>query len=187
MRRTTLLLFVFILILHPICHAQTHSTAGGYSIRHYGVKSYGMHPRNFYIAQDNREIMYFGNAYGLIEYDGKTWKDINLPDGNSGLSITLAKNGTLYVGAFNELGYLKPNQSGHLVYHSLYDKIPKTQQLNRDILQIIESTEGILFQSELGIHIYKNDTFQTIQPSTKGNLFSYLQKKPGRVVVQVFL
>ncbi len=143
-----------------------------------------MHPRNFFIAQDKREVLYFGNAYGLLEYDGKNWRGINLPNGNSGLSLLRAKNETLYVGAFNELGYLKADDSGNLTYQTLYDKIPEAKRFNRDIVTIVEGEGGVIFHTELGLHLFKNDTFQTIEPSVKGNLFTYVQKIDHTILVQ---
>lgn len=169
----------------PVCIvAQTNNTAGGYAIRHYGVKSFGMHPRNFFITQDKREVMYFGNAYGLLEYDAKNWRGINLPNGNSGLSLCTTSQDIIYVGGFNELGYLKSDPHGLLIYESLYDKIPATLHFNRDIQNIVETTEGIVFHSELGLHIFKNNAFNTIEPSVKGNLFTYIQKTDDAIYVQ---
>lgn len=176
---------LFLLLLLPACcSAQTNNTAGGYAIRHFGVKSFGMHPRNFCIVQDQREVMYFGNAYGILEYDAKNWRGINIPNGNSGLSLCLAKNNTFYVGGFNDLGYLKPNPSGLLIFQSLYDKIPKPQQFNRDIQKVVEGKEGIIFHSELGLHLLKNNVFKTIEPSAHGNLFTYIQQIDDAVYVQ---
>jgi len=143
-----------------------------------------MHPRNFFIAQDKREVMYFGNAYGILEYDGKNWRGINLPFGNSGLSLLHSKNEKIFVGAFNELGYLQPDASGRLTYQTLYDKIPEAKRFNRDIANIVEEKESVVFQTELGLHLFKNDTFQTIEPSVKGNYFTYLKKIDHTIFVQ---
>ncbi|MDB5255750.1 MAG: hypothetical protein JWM14_445 [Chitinophagaceae bacterium] len=128
--------------------------------------------------------MYFGNAYGVMEYDAKNWRGINLPNGNSGLSLYLSPHDTMYVGGFNELGYLKSDTSGLLVYKSLYDKIPKAQQFNRDIQNIVEAPEGIMFHSELGLHVFKNNTFKTLEPTVSGNLFTYIQKVNTTIYVQ---
>jgi ligand-binding sensor domain-containing protein len=142
-----------------------------------------MHPRNFNITQDKREVLYFGNAYGLLEYDGKNWRGINLPNGNSGLSLLYSTNETLYVGAFNELGYLKADGSGRLSYQTLYPKIPETKRFNRDVVNIVEEKDRVIFYTELGLHLFKNDTFQTITPLSKGGLFTYLQKINGTIYV----
>lgn len=143
-----------------------------------------MHPRNFYITQDKREVLYFGNAYGLLEYDGKTWRGINLPNGNSGLSLLYSHHEKLYVGAFNELGYLKADASGNLTYQTLYGKIPEAKRFNRDIVNIVEGEEQVVFHTELGLHLFKNDTVQTIEPAVKGNLFTYVQKVDHTIFVQ---
>jgi signal transduction histidine kinase len=82
-------------------------------------KEYRAGTQNWAIVEDHRGVMYFGNGRGVLEYNGETWNLIKLKNESSVRSLAVSKNGTVYVGGFNELGYLQPNSIGELSYISL--------------------------------------------------------------------
>jgi hypothetical protein len=43
-------------------------------IRYYSPKEYKSDNCNHSIVQDNRGVMDFGNATGILEFDGNTWR-----------------------------------------------------------------------------------------------------------------
>jgi len=55
-------------------------------------KDYGAEPSNWAIVQDDRGVMYFGNANGILEYDGVSWRLIQFP--NKSVCRSLAKCST---------------------------------------------------------------------------------------------
>jgi hypothetical protein len=48
-------------------------------VKVYSSKVYKAGATNWYINQDKRGVMYFGNEKGLLEYDGISWRKIDLP------------------------------------------------------------------------------------------------------------
>jgi hypothetical protein len=164
--------------------AQIQTTAGGFAMRHYGVKSYGTHPRNFYITQDDRDMMYFGNAYGVLEFDGKNWRNIGLSNGNSGLSLLFTKDKRLMVGSLNELGYLKSNLVGRLEYASLTTKLPKSNRLFGPFHGIYEHQDDIIYHSNSGLYIYKKDKFSCVPASSMQHCIEYVKKIGDDLYVQ---
>ena len=164
--------------------AQNQSTAGGYLMEHYGVRTYGMHPRNFHITQDNRGIMYFANAYGVLEYDGKYWNNISLPNGNSGLSLALNKSGNVFVGSYNELGFLNIDAIGKNKYQSSFQNISTTQNNIGGVEYIIPYENQMLYCSLNGIYTLKDDKYKSVYPSNKNNVFQFVNKINHVVYVQ---
>ena len=45
--------------------------------QYYSPTEYKSGTQNWCIAQDNRGVMYFGNALGVLEYDGDSWRLIS--------------------------------------------------------------------------------------------------------------
>lgn len=183
MNLNILFLFFILFLLRSTSYAQEYTTAGGYAVKNYGVKNYGMHPSNYYITQDHKGILYFGNAYGLIEYDGTSWRKINIRNGGSGLSMMLSPNGYMHVGSYNELGYLAHDNAGTKTYKSLYPKITLPEQNIGGIQHVITNEGNVLYQSYAGLYIYKNDTFNIIKPQT-GNGFLYSKKINNTIYIQ---
>lgn len=87
-------------------------------IRNFMPRDYKAHSQNWAITRDERGVMYFGNSYGVLEYDGITWNLIRVPN-QIVRSLACADNGTIYAGSADDFGYLKRERDGRLVYTSL--------------------------------------------------------------------
>lgn len=114
------------------------------------------------IKQDKKGIMYFGNSYGISIFDGTNWQIIKLRNNSSVRSMSISKNGNVYVGGMDELGYLKPDGSGILKYHSLHDKIPEEFQDFGVVNDIFILKDDIVFLCDANIFILQNDTIRLI-------------------------
>ncbi len=183
MRRSFLFFSLTIFFFANYADAQVHHTAGGYTTLHYGVKSYRMHPRNFAISQSEKELMYFGNAYGVIEYDGNGWKNIPLPNGNSGLSFGLGPNKKLYVGSYNELGFLSSDSTGSTIYQSLYNKIPTDENKIGTVRDIFFNKEAVIYFSQTGLYCYQTN-FEIIHPTVENDGFAFAKQVGQTIYVQ---
>jgi hypothetical protein len=93
----------------------------------YTPAEYGLQPQNWSILQDKRGIIYIGNQGGLAEYDGVSWRKIQIPN-RTVRSLTIDDKGIIYVGGKNEIGYLKSDSMGALKYISLLDHIDEKQK-----------------------------------------------------------
>ncbi len=87
-------------------------------IKNYSRKDYAEHPQNWAVVQDKRGVIYVGNNGGLLEFDGTSWRLIEIPNGPV-RSMTVDDTGTIYIGGYNEIGFLKPTPNGSLKYESL--------------------------------------------------------------------
>ncbi len=183
MKSNILLFFFLLLLLNSLGRAQDYTTAGGYAVKNYGVKNYGMHPSNYYITQDDKGILYFGNAYGLMEYDGTNWRKINISNGGSGLSMARSPNGSMHIGSYNELGCLTNNTVGTSIYESYYPKLPATEQNIGGIQQVIPHGDKMMYQSYSGLYLYNKNTFEVIKPHA-GGCFIYSKKIKNNIYVQ---
>src|SRR5690554_669112 len=83
-----------------------------------GIQSWG-------ITQDNREIIYIANNFGLLEFDGVTWNIYPVKNGTKVRSVHIGTNDRIYVGSQADFGFFSPNAVGTLIYHSLADSLPK--------------------------------------------------------------
>lgn len=64
--------------------------------------------------------MYFGNTdKGILEYDGKTWRQIPIPNNSIVRSLVKDDEGTIFVGAVGDFGYLEPDIQGAMKFVSL--------------------------------------------------------------------
>ncbi|MGY3054923.1 hypothetical protein ACVWYG_003132 [Pedobacter sp. UYEF25] len=163
--------------------------AFGYDIKSIGVpfienfpKSlYGSGNQNWSVTKDSKGIMYFGNAEGLLTYDGTYWQRYLMPNRQIVRAVAAGKNGKIYVGSFGEFGYwaLKSNK---FTYHSLTGLLPKGLALNDEIWKIYIDKDRVLFQSFFKIIIYQDNKLSVIKAPSS---FLFLHQLGNRFLVEV--
>jgi signal transduction histidine kinase/ligand-binding sensor domain-containing protein len=125
------------------------------------------HFQNWTIIQDDRGVMYIGNGYGILEYDGSKWRLI--PNTNKSFATSFAKDSTgrIYVGCAAEFGYLEPDSKGDMQFISLLEQVPGADRGFTSVNKVIALKEGILFQARERIFLF------TPVPAAKGEKESW--------------
>ena len=70
--------------------------------------------------QDRRGVLYFGTNAAVLEFDGVSWRRIQIGE-NAGSVRALAidDNDRIWVGSVGSFGYLAPDAGGVLKYVSI--------------------------------------------------------------------
>ena len=89
----------------------------------YPSEVYNDEEQNWAVVQDNRGFIYVANYQAVLEYDGTTWRLIEIPNAAYVYSLALGDDGVLYVGATNQFGYIAPDSIGNLAYKSLSEQV----------------------------------------------------------------
>jgi ligand-binding sensor domain-containing protein/DNA-binding CsgD family transcriptional regulator len=169
------LVLLFTGLLSPMAFAQVKNM-GTPHIINYPKKDYNAATQNWSITQDARGFMYFGNSSGLLEFDGKRWRLYSLPDHFMYRSVFVAANGNIFIGLMNDFGIMVPNEKGILVFESIARKFPEIATSFNDIWKIVETTEGIYFQSKNKIFLFRNDNLEVILPQKEFNFLFKVNK-----------
>ena len=141
-------------------------------VRNYTKSQYGGATQNWAIAQDHKGILYYGNTYGLLEYNGADWKLHTDPEINMVRSVFADNNGKIYTGSFEEFGYWQRNSFGELYYTSISQDLADQEAIsNATIWRILRCGEHIFLHSFVKIFvcdgekiIHSIDTEQTFLP-----------------------
>jgi signal transduction histidine kinase/DNA-binding response OmpR family regulator/ligand-binding sensor domain-containing protein len=115
-------------------------------LQNYSTSDYGHQPQNWAILQDKRGFIYASNNGGVLEYDGKTWRMIDVPN-LTVRSMTSDDEGKIYIGGINEIGFLKPSTKGKLRYVSLIGHLKEQQKKFSTIYKAHSTHEGIYFRA----------------------------------------
>jgi serine phosphatase RsbU (regulator of sigma subunit) len=148
-------------------------------ISNFTIDDYGHDyaPDNHGITQDESGVMYFGNTGNILAFDGTRWEEIHVPTTRVTRSLYTAKDGTIYVGMMGDFGYLSIDSLGSYEYQSLVDSTLRVTKAFQDIWSIIETSEGIFFQSEEQIFHYTEDDIRLLpMPSTVHTAFKVNDK-----------
>lgn len=117
--------------------AQTFKREGTYAIKTYTSEDYKASEQNWAVIQNNDGIVYVGNSTGILEFDGVRWKTITLPNQRIVRNFTKDSKGRIYVGGYNEIGYIEADSAGNSNYVSL---IPKLDEKHKQVYHIFRST-----------------------------------------------
>ena len=144
--------YLFIYLIQCIAAvAYTQSTVGLPSILHYTKLTYNGGLQNWDIKQGKNGLMYFANNEGLLSYDGVNWIIYPLPNKTIVRSIEIARDGKIYVGGQDELGYFEPNKQGLLKYHNLVPSLPVSSQSFGDVWKLCQLGNDIYCRTKLQI------------------------------------
>ena len=156
------ILLTFFLLLPVLLQAQIKNI-GTPSIINHSRTSTGSGTQNWAITQSNSGFLYFGNNDGILEFDGTNWNIYPVPNASVVRSV-LAVGDTIYAGAFDQIGFLAPDNNGHLKWHSLNHLIPDKYARFSEIWHIHATTNRVIFQSFLYIFIYEDNEIKVIEP-----------------------
>jgi serine phosphatase RsbU (regulator of sigma subunit) len=163
MKKTFLILF-FLTSLSCCLPQRTTYKINYYSPRDYGK---GREATNLACVQSKNGVLYFGNAGGLLQYDGVSWSFIPVKNQSVWIeSLAVSDENVIYVGAQSEFGYLAPDESGRLSYISLSDQLTNNQKSFSSIIRLWTWKNNVAFQFEEAIFLYSNGKLTTILPET---------------------
>ena len=165
---TFLSLPIFLLLIAFVGMAQMPT----FRISNYNQRDYGrmQEAQNWAVVQDNLGLMYFGNANGVLEYDGNTWSFIPVKNGTYVTALACDSKNRIFVGTQQDFGYLTQDKKGQLVFKSLYNPEDQAMPQFSTIRKIYVNNKSIFFQSEEALFVYENDQIISIEPETSFHL-----------------
>jgi serine phosphatase RsbU (regulator of sigma subunit)/ligand-binding sensor domain-containing protein len=178
-------LLLFFTLSFSLCFSQGQPAVpnqiGMPFIRNFLPKDYHAGVANWAVVQDKRGVMYFGNDNGILEYNGIDWRLIKTANNSSVFSLSIDEDGRIYVGGLRTFGMLRPDSTGLLQYQSLthlidFQKVPFEQ-----VWSIKTNKEGVIFQTDESLFIYKDDKITIVPPTT---YFTFVYEVHGKCYVQ---
>ncbi len=177
-----ILFFLFIQITCSPLVAQTApqrelQSLGTPLIQNFLPKEYSTSLQNWAITQSLDGLIYIGNNNGVLEYDGISWRLIQV-NGTTVRSLkTDPETGRIYVGVIGDFGYLGPDEYGNLSYYSLLDKIPEIDKDFADIWNIHITSKGIIFHSMQKMFRYDGNSIKAWYPKKRFHFSFQLEER----------
>ena len=177
----------FLLLL--LCLFATINTTFGDDIKSIGVPYIQNYTKDIYlsgnqnwsIAKGKNGVMYFGNAQGLLVFDGKYWKQYEMPNRQIVRAVATDASGKIYTGSYGDFGYWSIKNK-RLSYTSLKTLVPGKKELTSEIWKIYHDGDRILFQSFSDIYIYKDNKITVVKAPGS---YLFLHQIGKRFIVEV--
>ncbi len=137
-----------LLLARPVCAGMADPHIGKPLIQNYNHRDFGTEVQTWDVVQGDNGLMYFANNAGVLEYDGRTWRLIELP---SHLDVRAllkdSRSPRIYAGATGDFGYLGPDAAGQLQFHSLLPPEAKQDKSFDQIFTPVMTADGVAFHA----------------------------------------
>ena len=137
------------------------SAIGLPAIRSYTRTDYHAAIEAWDIGQDKQGMLYFANNDGLLTYDGGYWKTYPLPNKVTIKSLAIDREGRVFVGGSDEIGYFAPGAQGILRYHSLKEQLPVVARQFADVWDIVVAGDAVFFRTNETIIMWAGNRMTT--------------------------
>ena len=166
---TKLIYLLLFLVATFACIAQTslpgkvtslpplYLESGIYHYKNYSTRDYGADFQNWAVLQDKNGIMVIANGDGVLTYDGKAWLLAETPTKSVIRSMAMDDNGKIYVGALDDIGFMKKNNIGSLEFESLLPFVKKEHLSMGNIWNTDVNNGFAYFQSEIGMFCWNGE------------------------------
>jgi ligand-binding sensor domain-containing protein/DNA-binding CsgD family transcriptional regulator len=157
LNRCTWFGLVLKLLLFFAMQGKGQSFIGQREIVNFSKQEYNGGTQNWAIKQDSKGRIYIANNEGLLVYNGTIWQLYPVPNNTILRSIEFGKDGKLYAGAQDEIGYFAPDPTGKLVYTSLKSLLSETEKTFADVWDIVTLGDEVFFRTSYKIFRLSNN------------------------------
>ncbi|MCP4550851.1 MAG: GHKL domain-containing protein [Bacteroidetes bacterium] len=158
---------IILFLASSATYSQNHFVETGIPFIHnYTPEEYKAHNQNFSIVADNRDVMYFGNFAGILEYDGSEWQIIQTDNKTRVTALNKDNTGRLLIGSYGEFGLLCPDSIGNMIFINLSDKLEEKHSSLEEVFNILVTGKSSWFVTESAIFQYQDNTVSVIEPET---------------------
>lgn len=135
-------------------------------------------------TQDEKGTIYFATSNGVLIFDGVNWESIAI-DGIMTVRSVKSIGDRVYVGSYEQFGYLERDECGHPVFHSLKKMVEGYEFRDDEFWDIVTYGDSIYFQSFRSLFNLSGDKISTFQDDNIAPL--YLFKASGKLYSQLIL
>ncbi|KOS06879.1 hypothetical protein AM493_13195 [Flavobacterium akiainvivens] len=161
------LYFILPILFHIIASAQSNNV----QLKTYQKQEFNADAEFWVMCEDKDGVLYFGNNDGVLVFDGEHWHKLILPNNSSVRSLTTAKNGTVYVGGYNETGTVTKDATGQYRYTSLTNTLQLDGRNIENLWDIQPFGNKILYRAYNEIIVTSGKTATRI-PASSAFMFS---------------
>ena len=118
--------------------------------------------QNWSLAQDSRGFVYVGNGSCLLRFNGKSWERFYPFGENKEVMVRSlyydSESDRLYIGSFQEFGYVEFDEYGQMQYTSLFDRVGPVSDSSEEIWYITRVGHHVFFLYFTSLYIFDQDT-----------------------------
>jgi len=149
--------------------------------KHFSSDEYQGGIQSWAFDQDSSGILYVANNMGLLEFDGNTWTNYEVPNCTRVRAVKVDHQNRIFVGGQGQIGYFKMTEYG-LVFTSLLNLLPPEHQIIAETWEILYNDDKLYFLTESLLLVYDGTYFRVLE--TPGYV-QHIFKSNDQIIAQV--
>jgi len=138
-------------------------------IQTYTTADFGADGGPLVVRQGPDGVLYFGSDL-LLTFDGSRWKRFPMNHSYALRGLDFGKDGKLWAGASNEIGFYQQNLSGQWIYDSLTKNLPSDQKNIGHVWHAFADGDGAVFVAAEKVLRWDGKKFQAWSMPTQRHL-----------------
>lgn len=127
-------------------------------VRTWTAEDYNAAPVNYDVLQHPRTgFLYAANNYGVLEFDGATWRVIEMPNAAPARTLAVDAHGRVWVGGSDEIAVLVPDARGTLVAVSMLERLPERERATGLVTLAAAGRDAVYFGTAKRIYRFTPD------------------------------
>lgn len=102
-------------------------------------------------------LLYAANTHGVLEFDGVSWRLIEMPGGGLARALAIDPQGTVWVGGIDEVALLRPDAHGAMRAVSVIDRLAEKDRPAGAILFAASARDGVYFATSQRVLFFDTD------------------------------
>ena len=136
-------------------------------VRNHTSLDYKAGLQNFNIRQGKDGLIFVGNNYGLLEYDGESWRIHGVPSGTKVRSIAADSKGRVYVGSQGDFGFFEPDSTGKMAYTSLAAQLDIRARNFDETWNVYLNNDEVYFCTFSKLFTYSKGSLSVFDPGSE--------------------
>lgn len=128
-------------------------------INNFYPQDYLGHAQTWSVEQDSLGLIYIGTSKGIQQFDGETWRKVSIPGNGIVREMTTGPDGRIYLGTVDNIGYLAPDSTGQVAYHSLNPLLVDSLRSMNQVWTVQSNSEYVFFQTYYCIYVWDGESF----------------------------
>lgn len=133
-------------------------------IKFYSSHDYNAGIQNWHISQDSRGFIYAANNFGLLEFDGTSWRTYPVTNGIKVRHFNFGMDGKINIACQGEFGFFAPDQLGRLQYNSYSQKLPETDRNFEETWKVFHQNGNEYFGTTTKIFVVNDTSISVVTP-----------------------
>lgn len=134
------------------------------------TEDYGQQDQNWDVLQGRNGLIYVGNGFGLMEWDGERWRTYHTPNRTRLRSLVEWHDGRIYAGTTNDLGYFDVSARGGLAYVSLTAAWPEAERNFGETWSVAANDRWVVFCTAERLFVYDGEVVRAVPDFAPGPL-----------------